>query len=118
MSLEKSLASISNCRDIVQCAFNLNEFEIEVYKLVSMHELIRADELADLMGKDRSTVYRALQKLISCGMCFRETKNLEKGGYYHAYKAIDRKDLVKRLEHCIEDWHSRMVTALSRLDEL
>ncbi len=117
MSPEKSIANISSCQDIIQCAFNLNEFEIEVYKSVLKAGLVRADELADKMSRDRSTVYRALQKLITCGMCFRETKNLEKGGYYHVYGAIDRETLKKRLEVCVEDWPSRMKRALAKFDD-
>ena len=40
---------------------------------------VNANELADLMGKDRSTVYRALQKMMTCGMCFRETRSIRAG---------------------------------------
>ena len=79
MQPHKSFANISDCRDLIQCAFSLNDFEIEVYKSAAVHGPIRADDLADRMGRDRSTVYRALQRLLTCGMVYRETRSLDKG---------------------------------------
>lgn len=117
MSPQKSISSISSCKDIVQCAFSLNDFEVEVFRSAFKHGPMRADELADLMGVERSKVYRALQKLLSCGMCIRETKSLEKGGYYHVYSTIDRDVLRSKMERCIGEWNERMRDAMARFDE-
>jgi predicted transcriptional regulator len=117
MQPHKSFANISDCKDIVQCAFSLNDFEIEIYKSAAIHGPIRADDLADRMGRDRSTVYRALQRLLTCGMVFRETRSLDKGGYYHVYMGISKKDLRVKLERCVEEWSQRMREALERFDE-
>lgn len=117
MPPQRSIATISSCRDIVQCAFSLNDFEVEVFRAAAQHGPMRADELAERMGKERSSVYRALQKLLSCGMCLRETRSLEKGGYYHVYSAIDRDALKRKMEQCVKEWSRRMNEALSRYDE-
>jgi predicted transcriptional regulator len=109
--------SVSNCQDLVQCAFSLNEFEVEVFNRLNEGGAKRADDLADLMGKDRSTVYRALQKLMTCGMCFRETKSMERGGYFHMYRAISRDELKEKLERCVEDWYQRMQQVLAKFAE-
>jgi predicted transcriptional regulator len=91
--------------------------EIEVFKEASRLGPLRADDLADKMSRERSTVYRALQRLMSCGMCYRETKSLEKGGYYHVYSAVSKDILKMKMEHCVEEWHKRMQEALARFDE-
>lgn len=117
MRTQVSFTNISNCKDIVQCAFSLNDFEIEVYKGTLAHGPIRADDLADKMGRDRSTVYRALQRLLTCGMCYRETRSLRKGGYYHVYMSISKEELRKKLISCVEEWNMRMQKALSHFDE-
>lgn len=101
----------------MQCAFSLNDFELDVFRHTSRFGPLRADELADRMGEERSKVYRALQKLLNCGFCVRETRRLAKGGYYHVYSAIDRKELKNRLERCVEEWGARMRTALDRFDD-
>ena len=44
MQPHKSFANITDCKDLVQCAFSLNEFEIEIYKSAAAHGPIRADE--------------------------------------------------------------------------
>ena len=117
MPPQKSIATISTCKDIVQCAFSLNDFEFEVFKTAARVGPMRADDLADEMGKERSTVYRALQKLMSCGMCYRETRSMEKGGYYHEYSAIGKDALKAKMQHCVDEWNKRMQDALSRFDE-
>jgi predicted transcriptional regulator len=114
---EKIIGEVHTCHDLVQCAFNLAEFEIEVYYQLSQTGPLRADELAAKMGKDRSTVYRSLQKLMTCGMVYRETKSIERGGYFHLYKAIGKELLKERLERCVNDWYSHMQEVLSRFGE-
>jgi predicted transcriptional regulator len=114
---EKLIHSVSDCKDLVQCAFSLSEFEVEVYNRLTENGAKRADDLADLMGKDRSTVYRALQKLMTCGMCSRETKSIERGGYYHVYRAISRDELKHKLELCVDDWYERMQQVLAKFGQ-
>ena len=115
---EKMIPSVSNCKDLVQCAFSLSEFEVDVYNQLTDGGPKRADDLADLMDKDRSTVYRALQKLMSCGICFRETKSIERGGYFHVYRAIGRDELKHKLELCVEDWYGRMQQVLAKFGQI
>jgi predicted transcriptional regulator len=114
---EGVLKGASSCQDLMKCAYNLNEFELEVYRRLSETGPVRADDLAKLVGKERSTVYRTLQKLMSCGICYRETKALGRGGYYHVYVAIGRGELKKKLEQCVENWHEKMRQALSKFGE-
>jgi predicted transcriptional regulator len=111
---EKVIGEVHTCHDLVQCAFSLAEFEVEVYYQLSQTGPLRADELAAKMGRDRSTVYRSLQKLMTCGMVYRETKSIERGGYFHLYNAIGRELLRERLERCVNDWYSHMQEVLNK----
>ncbi|OPY33254.1 MAG: Sugar-specific transcriptional regulator TrmB [Methanomassiliicoccales archaeon PtaU1.Bin124] len=114
---EKMITQAKTCQDLVQCAFSLNEFEVMVYNKLVETGPMRADDLADLMNRDRSTVYRALQKMMTCGMCFRETKSIERGGYFHVYRAISRAELKGKLQECVDDWYGRMQNVLSRFEQ-
>lgn len=115
--LPERVSDITTCQDLIQCAYNLGEFEVLVYYTLVESGPMRADELAVIIGRDRSTVYRSLQKLMTCGMVYRETKSMEKGGYYHIYKAISKKDLKEKLEKCVNDWYSRMQDVLKKFLE-
>lgn len=115
--LPEKISEVNTCHDLVQCAFSLGEFEVDVYDKLLQIGPLRADVLATKIGKDRSTVYRALQKLMTCGMVYRETKSIERGGYYHVYRAISRDMLRGRLEKCVEDWYARMQEVLTKFTD-
>ena len=109
--------NVPTCEDLVQCAFSLNEFELLIYRKLVEVGSSRADEIAEAMGRDRSTVYRSLQKLLSCGMVFRETRSIERGGYFHVYIPISKQMMKEKLERCVEDWHKRMLGMLAKFGE-
>jgi len=103
------------CDDVIQCVYNLNKLDLRTYKKLCETEQIRASELAKKLKKERSTVYRSLQRLLCSGLCNKNTKTLEKGGYYHTYTAIDKKEVKKNLEKCIDNWYKRMEKTLEDL---
>jgi predicted transcriptional regulator len=97
--------------------YALTDLDQEVLKRLLREGPMKAEDLADSLERDRSTVYRSLQKLVSCQVASKESRSLERGGYYHVYSAVPKDLLRDRLEHCIEDWHTRMRDLLSRFDE-
>lgn len=115
--LPEKLMGHADCRDLVQCAFNLNDFEIEVYRKLLEIGPSRADTLGEALKKDRSTVYRALQKLLSCGLAYRETRVLERGGYFHVYIPLSKNLLKEKLQECISNWQAQMKNLLAKFDE-
>jgi predicted transcriptional regulator len=50
-------------------------------------------------------------------MVYRETKSIERGGYFHVYRAIDKEVLREKLERCVNDWYAHMQEVLSRFGE-
>lgn len=110
-------SNAESCTDLLRCMYNLSDMDMEVLRLLLAEGPFRAEDLAERLGKDRSTVYRSLQKLVSCQVISKETKSLERGGYYHVYATVPRDVLRERLEHCIEEWHSRVSMFLDRFDE-
>jgi len=115
--LPDKLMDNPTCKDLVQCAFSLNDFEVEVYRRLLEMGPSRADELAESIGRDRSTVYRSLQKLMSCGVVHRETRSIERGGYFHIYIPISKEMMREKLNRCVKDWHEGMLEMLSRFGE-
>ena len=117
MEPQKIFSGAATCEDIMQCFFNLNEFEITLYKRLLTEGPQRSDDLARKVKKDSSTVYRALQKLISCGICFRETKTIRRGGYFHVYTAVNPDIVRKKIQDFINQWNTSMKKAIQEFDE-
>ncbi len=113
----QAASNAETCTDLLRCMYNLSDMDMEALKLMLSEGPFKADDLADRLGRDRSTVYRSLQKLVSCQVVTKETRSLDRGGYYHVYAAVPRKVLRDRLEHCVEEWHSRVTMLLERFDE-
>ncbi len=96
---------------------NLTDLEMDALRLLMKDGPARAEDLADRLSRDRSTVYRSLQKLVACQIVAKETKSLARGGYYHVYSPIPKEMLHERLENCIEEWYTRLRDMLDHFDE-
>jgi len=105
-----------NCDNVIQCIFELNNLDITVYKTLKETGEARADELAKKLSKDRSNVYRSLQRLICCRLCIKEKRNIQNGGYYHIYKCINTTKIKKDLEEQIDSWHKKMKNTLREIE--
>ena len=110
-------AGAESCTDLLRCMYNLTDLDMQVLQLLLKEGPARAEDLADRLGRDRSTVYRSLQKMVSCQVVSKETRSLERGGYYHVYTSVPRDLLRERLSHCIAEWHSRVTSLLENFDE-
>jgi len=113
---QKILSGQATCRDIVKCMFRLTDFELTIYKKLVKQGPLKADDLAPVLKRDRSTIYRALQKLVASGLAFRETKTIERGGYFHVYTAVAPEQLKQKLHKCADDWFENMSGAIDDFD--
>ena len=96
------------CEEAIRCVFDLNNLDIAVYKTLQRIGPSRADVIAQHLNKERSTVYRSLQKLTNCGLCIKQTQTIETGGYYHVYMVNQTKLIKNHLESCLDEWYHHM----------
>ena len=73
---------------------------------------MRVAELGEKIGKDRSTAYRCLKGLISCGICTKQRMTMERGGYFHVYFAVPPEEVKARLKECTEQWYRKTHNAI------
>jgi CRISPR locus-related DNA-binding protein len=105
-----------SCKDILECIFDLNQHDIAVFNTLREKGELRVQTLAHHLNKDRSTVYRSLQKLTNCGICKKKTHHLTKGGHYHTYSCTELEYMRKQMKTCINQWYENMQETLTHLE--
>lgn len=79
----------ATCSDLLSCLYNMKPIELEIFYRLAAKQQATLDEIADAVGRDRSTVHRCLSKLVSAGLVYKQSKTLKDGGYYHVYSTVD-----------------------------
>lgn len=105
------------CQDIIQSVFELNNLDFEVFKKLRELKQSKVDVIARIMDKDRSMIYRSLQKLMLCKLCEKKTENIRTGGYYHIYVCTDLKSVRDEIEKCIDNWYKSIKNNLDNLEK-
>ncbi len=92
-------------KKLMKVLYNLSNSETEVLYYLCNQEA-RVQEIADDLGKDRSTIQRYLSKLMSSGLVKRESHSTEEGktGRYYVYSVPDKKKMKKNIEERMEEW--------------
>lgn len=88
----------------LKCAFDITCFDMEVYIALLKKSPITVEDLAELLGKDKSTVYKSLQKLLEKGLVERDYRILRSGGYKYLYKPIPFEEFKLKMMKAIEGW--------------
>lgn len=91
--------------DLLSCLFSMNDLEIAVLKSLRDSGKANLDELAEVVKRNRSTVFKALGKLVSIGLVNQYNEPLQRGGrvsYYYPAETGKIVDLIarKRMEIC------------------
>lgn len=99
-------------KQLLKVLYNLSASETEVmYYLCS--EDARASEIADELGKDRSTIQRYLSKLRSTGLVERESMVEEgKRGRYYVYRVPDREKMKEKIKERMQEWEEERLEVL------
>jgi predicted transcriptional regulator len=79
----------STLKDLFLYIYDLSTLETDLLiTLVKGRKTMTLEQLAKQADRDKSTVFRSLQKLVTLGIISKETRTLKEGGYYHVYSAI------------------------------
>lgn len=66
------------------------------------------DEIAAEVDRERSTAYRAIQRLLQVGLIGKEQINYDHGGYYHVYRPTDPQEIAADMQRLLNDWDAKM----------
>ncbi|MCD6542647.1 MAG: ArsR family transcriptional regulator [Thermoplasmata archaeon] len=106
------------CRDIIKKMLNLKDLDVVVYKnLLRQRRKVKVNDLSHIVGRDRSTVQRSLNRLVKAGLCRKEKRIMRNGGYYYIYSVKEAEEIRDIIEKCLEEWYTKIKTKLLEGEE-
>lgn len=115
----KSLNCLSNpgatIADLLSCLYDLNVEELRIFQLCSRLGKFNLDEIAEIAAKDRTTVHRILQKLVSVGLVTKEFGSIPRGGRISVFEAMPLSAIKMQIQdrmRKLEENVSRILEAL------
>jgi predicted transcriptional regulator len=112
----------ASLKDLIMSLYDLTPLEFDLlFVLIARKKATPLDVLAKEVDRDKTTVFRCLQKLVNLRVCEKETKTLKEGGWYHVYTAIDiaafKMETEKRVKEIKESFDSLLRKFESDLDK-
>ncbi|GAA3857903.1 helix-turn-helix domain-containing protein [Haloarcula argentinensis] len=107
--MSEQLRRDMQCEGLLECFHGLKELDKECFRaLVEADEPLTVDELADAVDRERSTAYRAVQRLLQTGFIEKDQINYDQGGYYHVYSPTDPSQIAGEMQRMLNDWYAKM----------
>jgi len=108
----------STVKDLFIYLYDLSPLELDLlFFLIKNKKPLTMEELARKADRDKSTIFRSLQKLVGLGICIKDTKTLKEGGYYHAYSAIDMESFKMETEKRVKELHESFDRLLRKFED-
>lgn len=108
----------ASCQELIRCLLGLKDIDMKAYRKLLDHEKgVTADEMGDLLDRERSTAYRSLQRLVGCGLAKKETRTIKEGGYFYIYKAVTPHNVKEIAEECLDDWYEELRDAVDQVED-
>ncbi len=107
--MSEQLRRDMECEGLLECFHGLKELDKECFRaLVDAEEPLTVDEIADAVDRERSTAYRAVQRLLQTGFIEKDQVNYDQGGYYHVYSPTDPSQIADDMQRMLNDWYAKM----------
>ncbi|MFB6113669.1 MAG: helix-turn-helix domain-containing protein [Halodesulfurarchaeum sp.] len=108
-ALDRHLERDLECDTLLECLYELNDLDRECYSVLSSSgDPMTIDDLSDAVDRERSTVYRSVNRLLERGLLEKEQVNFEDGGYYHVYDTADVQSVASEMERRLNDWYAHI----------
>ena len=99
--------------DVMHCFFGLRTLEIDVYFYL-LRGQATVKEIGDALGRNRSSVQRAIQNLVQRGFAHRRTRTLRKGGYVYVYEAVSLATMKDLIKDALDSFYKQIETFLDQ----
>ena len=104
-SFNQILDESATCRDIFEYFFDLSPGDINVLYLLETGKSETVDDIALRLKRDRTTVFRSLQRLVRSELVSKRKQCMEKGGYYYSYLRINPEKIIDLVNKKEREFH-------------
>ena len=105
------------CFDIIKATYALSDNELEVMMCIKHSQPTDIQTIKETIPKDRATISRSIQTLISIGFVKKTQFNLERGGFKYLYSSLSTEEMKVKIKELIQRITSRMDKAIDSLTE-
>jgi predicted transcriptional regulator len=107
----------STVRDLLIYLYNLSPLDAEVFFiLMKSNKPMKLEDLTKKIERDKTNIFRSLQRLVSFGLCIKEIRTLQNGGYYHVYTVIDVKTCKAEVEKKVNEVQTGLFKILKKFE--
>ncbi len=102
---------------LLSCLLGLSPVDVEIYEYLASKPNREGEvmEVAEALGRDRSTIQRGLQRLIAAGVCQRIRVPGRTRGYKYVYKLVPENVVKKKLKAIVEEWRTALLRAIDEV---
>ena len=100
---------------LVRCSFTLTKTEYNLLLFLVDNDFIgTTNQLSKKMKLERTTIQKAITKLLDKNIVERKQKNLERGGYSFFYNSKPRKEIRLKIKEIVNDWYKKTESAINK----
>lgn len=107
----------STVRDLLVFLYGLSPLDLNLLViLLKSRRPLPLEQIATEAARDKSTVFRSLQKMVLHRICAKDVRNLKDGGYYHVYGVNDIQMIKETTRERIEELRHNIDNVLRRFE--
>ncbi len=107
--ISEDLREEMDCLCLLESFHGLKDLDRDVFStLTDSEEPLTVKEVGERVNRERSTAYRAVQRLLEAGFIREEQVNYQEGGYYHVYLVNDPDEVADEMQRMLNDWYAQV----------
>ena len=104
-------------KDLFIQLYDLSPLDLDLlFIIIRGKKPLTLEEAANKVDRDKSTTFRSLQKLVTLGLCIKETRTIKEGGYYHEYNAVDMETFKAETERRVTELQNGLERLLMKFE--
>ena len=105
-------------KDLFTHLYDLSPLELDLLLILNReNEPLTVDQISKEADRDRTTVFKSLQKLVKAGITNKETTAIKDGGYYHVYSAIDMETFKLETQNRVNELKESLDRILKKFEQ-